>query len=343
MGLFFRKTKKLGLLNLNLSKSGVGFSVGVKGLRLGLNSRGTYLNAGRDGIYYRKSLNSSARVEYENIPAQCAEKTEKLQHYCYSEIELTGEKKNIQDICVTVNKKIKYQQIGCLTLIILAFIKYPYGFILALLCSLFYAIVNFCLLTFKEDITTSCLDRESELQEKYNYFVKAFSEYTASCTINMGTSTTGTCGELPLFCKMSNKDLKLPTFKINFDKYMFGPDFVIEYKKGKYSAYSYTDYHQTITLNTVHIKTTQLFADEKIIETIYKHTKKDGTPDLRYKNDAIYITEFTQFSFLGENWLCSNKNVINELINSFKLLNPEFIIRDLRNEEPTQLDYTNEI
>jgi hypothetical protein len=58
MGIYFRKHRSLfgNLLNVNLSKSGVGLSVGVKGFRLGVSSSGRrYVSAGLpgSGIYYR--------------------------------------------------------------------------------------------------------------------------------------------------------------------------------------------------------------------------------------------------------------------------------------------------
>ncbi|MFA5566204.1 MAG: DUF4236 domain-containing protein [Acidimicrobiia bacterium] len=57
MGFYFRKSKKLGPLRINLSKSGVGVSTGVKGFRVSTGPRGTQVHAGRDGVYYRKKLN----------------------------------------------------------------------------------------------------------------------------------------------------------------------------------------------------------------------------------------------------------------------------------------------
>lgn len=51
MGLFFRKSLKLGPVRLNLGKSGVGASVGVKGLRVGTSARGRgYVSGGRGGV-----------------------------------------------------------------------------------------------------------------------------------------------------------------------------------------------------------------------------------------------------------------------------------------------------
>ena len=55
MGFFFRKSINLGPVRLNLSKSGVGVSVGVKGLRVGKTAGGKrYVRAGANGVYYQK-------------------------------------------------------------------------------------------------------------------------------------------------------------------------------------------------------------------------------------------------------------------------------------------------
>jgi len=42
---------------MNLSKSGMAVSTGVKGLSVSSGTRGTYLNAGAKGFYYRTRLN----------------------------------------------------------------------------------------------------------------------------------------------------------------------------------------------------------------------------------------------------------------------------------------------
>jgi hypothetical protein len=61
MGWYLRKSFGIGPLRLNLSKSGLGLSAGVKGLRIGTGPRGTYLHGGREGLYYRKSLESPGK------------------------------------------------------------------------------------------------------------------------------------------------------------------------------------------------------------------------------------------------------------------------------------------
>jgi len=56
MGFYIRKSVSAGPFRFNLSKSGLGISVGVKGFRLGTGPRGNYVHMGRGGLYYRASL-----------------------------------------------------------------------------------------------------------------------------------------------------------------------------------------------------------------------------------------------------------------------------------------------
>lgn len=55
MGFYIRKSFSFGPLRINLSKSGLGVSVGVKGARVGRDARRRpYVHAGRFGFYFRK-------------------------------------------------------------------------------------------------------------------------------------------------------------------------------------------------------------------------------------------------------------------------------------------------
>lgn len=54
MPLYIRKGINFGPLRLNLSKRGLGVSVGGKGLRAGIDARGkSYTAGGRYGLYYK--------------------------------------------------------------------------------------------------------------------------------------------------------------------------------------------------------------------------------------------------------------------------------------------------
>jgi Protein of unknown function (DUF4236) len=69
MSFYVRKSIKAGPLRVNLSKSGIGVSGGMRGLRLGAGPRGTYVRMGRDGVYYWQTL-SPGRATRNRAPAR---------------------------------------------------------------------------------------------------------------------------------------------------------------------------------------------------------------------------------------------------------------------------------
>src|SRR3954471_15591236 len=54
MGFYVRKSVSVGPIRFNLSGSGVGMSVGVRGLRVGAGPRGNYVRIGAKGVYYQQ-------------------------------------------------------------------------------------------------------------------------------------------------------------------------------------------------------------------------------------------------------------------------------------------------
>lgn len=62
MAIFFRKSFKIGPINITLSKSGIGFSIGKGGVRVGANTNGRKSISASipgTGVTIRKSLGSS--------------------------------------------------------------------------------------------------------------------------------------------------------------------------------------------------------------------------------------------------------------------------------------------
>ncbi len=74
MGLYLRKSVKVGPLRFNLSGSGIGISGGVRGFRVGTGPRGNYVHMGRHGLYYRSTLSPTS------APASPAEQPYQQQH-----------------------------------------------------------------------------------------------------------------------------------------------------------------------------------------------------------------------------------------------------------------------
>lgn len=61
MPFYIRKSVSAGPFRFNLSKSGIGVSAGIKGLRIGTGPRGHYIHAGRGGLYYRSTIPSGSK------------------------------------------------------------------------------------------------------------------------------------------------------------------------------------------------------------------------------------------------------------------------------------------
>ncbi len=67
MGWYFARSKKIGPLRLNFSKSGVGASVGVRGLRVGRGPRGGYVSgSGPFGLRFRAKAGTQAAAQFIN-------------------------------------------------------------------------------------------------------------------------------------------------------------------------------------------------------------------------------------------------------------------------------------
>ena len=69
MGWYLRKSLGFGPFRLNLSKSGLGYSFGVKGARIGVGPRGHYVRVGRGGLYYQRYLHpEQGEAEPASVP-----------------------------------------------------------------------------------------------------------------------------------------------------------------------------------------------------------------------------------------------------------------------------------
>ncbi len=67
MGIFFRKSFRIGPIRLNLSKSGLGISAGIKGAHVGVGPKGPYVSGGKDGIYFRENLSTKNERRQETL------------------------------------------------------------------------------------------------------------------------------------------------------------------------------------------------------------------------------------------------------------------------------------
>ena len=72
MGWGYRKSFGSKAFRVNVSKSGIGFSTGVKGFRVSTNSRGTFVSVGGGGVYYRQKIGGGASRSHGARPGPSA-------------------------------------------------------------------------------------------------------------------------------------------------------------------------------------------------------------------------------------------------------------------------------
>lgn len=75
MAFYLRKSVSFGPLRFNLSKSGIGVSAGIKGLRFGTGPRGNYVHMGCGGLYYRSTFSSTSGALAQSSPAPVTPRT----------------------------------------------------------------------------------------------------------------------------------------------------------------------------------------------------------------------------------------------------------------------------
>src|SRR4029077_3678665 len=82
------KSVSVGPFRFNLSKSGIGVSAGIKGLRIGTGPRGNYVQMGRGGIYFRQTIPSSdSRRTPSLVPQEQSQVPEEQSSIDFKEIE----------------------------------------------------------------------------------------------------------------------------------------------------------------------------------------------------------------------------------------------------------------
>ncbi|MCU1285325.1 MAG: hypothetical protein JWO13_1675 [Acidobacteriales bacterium] len=108
MGWYLRKSVGFGPLRVNLSKSGLGYSFGVRGARIGSGPKGTYVRIGRGGLYYQQYLTpkSMGKVQERNqvLPPPDHELSEIVRTADASELHDSSAEQLIEELQTKQNK-----------------------------------------------------------------------------------------------------------------------------------------------------------------------------------------------------------------------------------------------
>ena len=104
---YLRKSLTRGPVRLNLSKSGLGASFGLKGLRIGVGPRGTYLAGGRGGLYYRQYFNGGRSRSAPGVPAPALTPVPVKQDEPAQNVEFAAMPASDDDVAAEINARLR--------------------------------------------------------------------------------------------------------------------------------------------------------------------------------------------------------------------------------------------
>ena len=340
MGFYFRKSKSLGPVRLNMSKSGLGISTGVKGARVSFGPRGTYVNLGRNGIYYRKKIgghsskptNSHRRqshpgnASYNQQPGIVQntgyDYSDAIRVYDNSYSDSVLGKEIINDI----KKSHLFIWLWVIASIVSIGFLQEWGLLVAaLLCLVFWrfftARVSYDLESEADFEWQKLTEILFGLRTSNRLWLVEKEQYNSNRKVNAGASSSVTRGSASVLAIKPNRKTgfgiktNVNTFAIKSSKcqILFIPSGIIVKKGSKTVAYSY-DQINIISTTVNFVEDGGVARDAEVIRRTWQYVNKDGSPDRRFNNNRqLPVCRYGVISISGANisieLQTSNRNV----------------------------------
>ncbi|XXJ18869.1 DUF4236 domain-containing protein [Desulfovibrio caledoniensis] len=313
MAFYLRKSVRLGPVRFNLSKSGIGASVGVKGFRVGVRPNGkSYLHAGRYGLYYRQEVGGGDSAptndgtpprETEIVPSS---HPDAVQFNSASSQELTS--KSREELISTLNNSYKGFRFDYLCggfflflSIVLLNSNKTVGIATAIIGTL--ATIAMAVWESKRRTVTITYEFEDDKGESFKKLLSAFNNLASNANVwalvdsrNIYDSHESklNAGASNLISRSAvqvgegkppwvNTNIDVPVMKARQQTLYMLPDGILVYdSKGvgfvEYGGVSITD-------NTTKFIEENPPHDAKVVGHTWKHPNKNGGPDRRFKDN----------------------------------------------------------
>lgn len=336
MGTYVRKAFSFGPLRLNLSRSGLGASFGVKGARIGVGPRGMYVHAGRGGLYYRQFLSPGLRPQgvASTPPPAPAGPAGGLQ-----EIESSGTDQmadsSSAELLQELNRVRARTQV--MPIVLICGLVMGVGLMMAQSPAWVYGIAAAVLLisslyarhvdvTHGTAILRYSLDPEAEASFSR---LKTGFDQLSSCSAIWHVQATGktddwkrNAGATGVIRRQITRphfsvpprvecNIEAPTIPAGAQTLYFFPDRVLVYDRSGVGAVEYGELVVEVG-QTRFIEEDQVPADAQVIDRTWKYVNKKGGPDRRFSNNrelpvlSYGVVRLTSGSGLNEMFNCSN-------------------------------------
>jgi len=313
MSFYLRKSISVGPFRFNLSKSGIGVSAGVKGLRFGSGPRGNYVHMGRGGLYYRATIPSfspsqpghqSANSIDPVIPSGTHAALEDIESADISQIFDSSS----QELLSELNQKWNKMRLWPMVATVLAFILFV-GISSAwsnwLLLLILFSGLAITYATSRHDVLEKTVvlfyDFDPEMEEAYGQLHNA-AEKIAGCAMAWHIEAQGNVHDRKYHAGASSLVRRKTTFirkteppyvKTNIEIIAIGvgkqtlyffPDRVLIYDSNGVGAVGY----QELRIN---VKPSRFIEDgtpprdAKVVDRTWRYVNKSGGPDRRFKDN----------------------------------------------------------
>ena len=314
MGFYIRKAFTFGFMRLNLSRSGLGASFGVKGARLGVCSKGTYVHMGRYGLYYRQYLNSRLAISTEkklSYDLQTIESADVNQMVDVSSESLIKELNRVKNYFELVPVLLSVAVVICLALISLsaAFWQYIALAVLAIPAVVYARHIDVtkgtALLFYEIDPDAgSAFDKiksgfDKIVNSSKSVSIEAIAEIDSK--YHSGANSGGKFNAiLPCFSLPSRvqSNIKVPTLPAGSQTIYFFPDRILVYSRNGVGAVAYKDLRIELKEQKF-VEQGSVPVDAKIVGSTWRYVNKKGGPDRRFKDNpefSITLYEFMKFT-----------------------------------------------
>lgn len=332
MRFYIRKAIRVGPLRFNLSKSGVGVSAGVKGLRFGTGPRGNYVHMGVGGLYYRKTLPSgSIDGNQKSHTPELSQSNDEIGHEPLIEIESEHITRMVDsssaDLVAEMNEKRKMVRIWPFILSlggILTFIAFKssetsiLGLVLAIATvtlSIFASIMDSLRKT-----TVLFFELGPEIDALYQKLHDSFSQLSSSSNKwhveaegavkdrKRNAGATSLIKRTVISLGIGNPpfvktNVSVPSIPVGKQTLYFFPDKVLIFEPNGVGAVSYLNLRVSVE-STRFIEDGSVPRDAKIVDRTWKYVNKRGGPDKRFKdNRELPIALYEDLNFTSDTGL----------------------------------------
>jgi hypothetical protein len=311
MGWYLRKSFGVGPLRLNLSKSGIGYSLGVRGARIGVGPRGSYVRVGRGGVYYQKYLSTdssrtarpsgfprTADIEELGTPvltAPASQLCDSTSDSLLQEIRQKHQKTRLAPLFAIFSGLFIFGLLSA---------KIPVGLVIATAAISVWVHVVLVRRDWEQKLVVINYDFDASARSRYVQFLNAVQTFASSGRIwRVGSVRSGVnrkyhAGANALLeRKVTSLGLAAPfgfqttvavwSMRLGNQTFYFFPDRILVFEGSDVGSTSYESVSVSVG-QTQFVEEDDVPSDAQVVGSTWRYVNKNGSPDRRFNNNRQF-------------------------------------------------------